>query len=117
MGMKIETKGYNIPRVTITTALTADTKTEVGTLEEYNKFKNLADNSGLFRGFITLGTTPMNGTLLCNPWEDASGKISVTTLGNMGGDEPVVIQGIIEPDVEHNKVYVTMGTFTPAEKS
>ena len=30
MGMKIETKGYNIPKVTITTALTADTKTEQG---------------------------------------------------------------------------------------
>lgn len=117
MGMKIETKGYNIPKVTITTALTADTKTEVGTYEDYLKFKNLTEESGLFRGKITLGTTPLNGTLICNPWEDGSGKISITTLGNMGGDEPIIIQGIIEPAQVSNKVYATVGTFTPAAKS
>ena len=115
--MKIETKGYNIPRVTIGTALTADTKTEVGTVADYDKFAELTDKSGLFRGFITLGAVPLNGTLLCNPWEDGSKKISITTLGNMGGDEPVVIQGVIEVDRDTNKCYATVGTFTPAAKS
>ena len=117
MALKIETKGYNVPRVTIPIALTADTKTEVGTYADYLKFKEMTDLSGLSRGFITLGTTPLNGTLICNPWQDGSGKISITTLGNMGGDEPVVIQGIIEPDADTNKCYATVGTFIPAEKS
>lgn len=116
MAMKIKTDGYNIPRVTITTALTADTKTEVGNYADYDQFKNMTDKSGIFRGFITIGTTPLNGTLVCNPWEDESGKISITTLGNMGGDEPVVIQGLIEVDKATDKCYVTVGTFTPAAK-
>lgn len=119
--MKIETNGYNIPKVTIETALTADTKTEVGTTEDYEKFKVLTDKSGIFRGKIAVttagGSIPMNGTLLCNPWEDGSGKISITTLGNMGGDEPIVIQGVIENDSDTNKCYVTVGLFTPQAKS
>lgn len=115
--MKIENRGYNVPVVVITTALTAGTKTQVGTYEDYTKFAAITNESGLFRGKITLGNVPMNGTLICNPWEDGSGKISITTLGNMGGTEPVVIQGIIEPDADNNKVYATVSTFTPAAKS
>ena len=115
--MTITTNGYNIPRVTIPTALTADTKTEIGTASDYLKFKHLTEESGIFRGFITIGAVPMNGTLICNPWEDGSGKISITTLGNMGGDEPVVVQGVLEVDKDNDKCYVTVGTFTPAAKS
>lgn len=115
--MKFENRGYNIPLVEIETALTAGSKTEVGTYGDYQRFAAITNESGLFRGKITLGSTPMNGTLICNPWADDSGKISITTLGNMGGTEPVVIQGIIEPDADSNKVYATVSTFTPAAKS
>lgn len=115
--MKFENRGYNIPVITIETALTAGSKTEVGTYGDYTRFAAITNESGLFRGKITLGSTPMNGTLICNPWADGSGKISITTLGNMGGTEPVVIQGIIEPDEDNDIVYATVSTFTPAAKS
>ena len=115
--MKFENRGYNIPVVTIEDALTAGTKTEVGTYEDYLRFSSITNESGLFRGKITLGTTPMNGTLICNPWADGSGKISITTMGNMGGSEPIIIQGIIEPDESTNKVYATVSTFTPGAKA
>ena len=115
--MKFENRGYNIPVITIETALTAGSKTEVGTYDDYKRFAAITNESGLFRGKITLGTTPMSGTLICNPWADGSGKISITTLGNMGGTEPVVIQGVIEPDADGGKVYATVSTFTPAAKS
>lgn len=115
--MKFENRGYNIPVITIETALTAGSKTEVGTYGDYTRFAAITNESGLFRGKITLGTTPMDGTLICNPWADGSGKISITTLGNMGGTGPVVIQGIIEPDEDNDIVYATVSTFTPAAES
>lgn len=115
--MEIATKGYNIPFVEIGTALTADTKTEVGTSADYDKFIGMVQRSGIMRGKITLGNIPVNGTLICNPWVGDPTKCSITTLGNMGGDEPIIIQGIIENDATTNKCYVTIGTFTPAAKS
>lgn len=117
MGMIIETRGYNIPLVTISTALTDSTKTEVGKSEDYVFFKNLVERGGIMRGKITLGSTPMDGTLICNPWVGDENKISITTLGNMGGTEPVIIQGIIENDNTSDKVYATVSAFTPAAKS
>ena len=103
--MNIEYGNYNVVKAELGT-VTAGTKTEIGTAEEFNKVANLIENSGVMIVGVTVGETYMHGAVLANHYQDATiNGIDFGGVTNMGYS-PSIIAGSVE--VEDGKCYVTM---------
>ena len=108
--MNIEYGTYNVAKAELGT-VTAGTKTEVGTAEEFNKIANLIEDSGVMIVGVTVGDSHMRGSVLANRFVSAEGIPGIDFGGvtNQYG-VPSIIAGTAE--VEDGKCYVTM-TVTP----
>ena len=104
--MKIERKVYNIAIVSSDVAITAGTKTEVGTEAEFNKIAAVVDRSGLMILKATVGGNAMKGSLLANYYHGgAETGIDFGGVTNMSGT-PLAIAGSLS--LENHKAYVTV---------
>ena len=103
--MVIKNTGYNVLDCNITTSLTHDVKTEIGTKKDFEKILDVACKAGLVRGEMTLDTVKMKGTMILNPYADLSG-IEFFTVSMAGGGTPFVVIGDLT--VETNKLYITV---------
>lgn len=101
--MKINFIGYNIAEVIISAAITAGTKTEIGTSADYKALQETAKRSGIFKVKATIGGTPMQG--VCNANEVTDAFIDFGTVTNMGGT-PSAVAGTVTN--EGGKMYVTL---------
>ncbi len=79
--MYIENRGYNIPKVTVSGALTTGSNV-VGTEKEYNKLRNLVSSSGVFYGEMKLGDDNLKGSMICNVADSGIEMFTITNYGN-----------------------------------
>lgn len=107
----INSFGYNIPVVTIPTALLPDVKTKVGSIEDFNTLLHLSEQSGLIRVSCTLGTVAMNGTMLANPYQNKDGieAFAISAAGE-GITFPYIVHAAIT--LEPDGTYVAISTHT-----
>ena len=101
--MKINFIGYNIAEAIISAAITAGTKTEIGTSADYKALQETAKRSGIFKVKATIGGTPMQG--VCNANHVTDAFIDFGTVTNMGGT-PSAVAGTVTN--EGGKMYVTL---------
>lgn len=104
--MEIRNNGYNVGSVTIDTAITLGTKTEIGTAEDFKKVANLADAGGVIRVHCKVGTMSLDGAVFANHVEN---YIDIGSVTNYEGT-PYVVAGTVELDT--GKMYITL-TMTP----
>lgn len=102
--MLITTKGYNVPTVTIEESLTPSTETVVGTRDDFQKLRDLAENSGLVRFKGKVSGNKMYGTGLANV--DAFDQLELVFTTNYN-DTPVVISVHVE-DAENDQCVATL---------
>lgn len=109
--MLISSFGYNIPVVTIPTALLPNVKTKVGSVEDFNTLLHLSDQSGIIRVICTLGTVAMNGTMIANPYQNKDGieAFAISAAGE-GVTSPYIVHAAIT--LESDGTYVTITTYT-----
>lgn len=89
--MDIKNIGYNIGEITIDTALTDSTKTEVGTKADFDKIANIGRNSGISRINMTLGEVAMSGVCFLNPYKVGTNiRVDVGSVTNFGGSANAV---------------------------
>lgn len=89
--MDIKNIGYNIGEITISTALTDGTKTEVGTKSDFDKIENIGRNSGISRINMTLGGVAMSGVCFLNPYKVGTDiGVDVGSVTNFGGSANAV---------------------------
>ena len=89
--MDIKNIGYNIGEITIDTALTDGTKTEIGTKADFEKIANIGRNSGVSRINMTLGGTAMSGVCFLNPYKVGTDiGVDVCSVTNFGGSANAV---------------------------
>lgn len=100
--MDIKNSGYNFGSVTIDTAITLGTKTEIGTAEDFNKVANLADAAGVIRVHCSADGMSLDGAVFVNHVED---KIDIGSVTNYEGT-PYVIAGTAT--LETGKMYITL---------
>lgn len=103
--MVIRNTGYNVLDCNITTSITHDVKTEIGTKQDFEKLLDVACKAGLVRGEMTLDGVKMKGTLILNPFANLSG-IEFFTLSMAGADTAFVVIGDLT--LESNKLYATI---------
>lgn len=108
--MDISTFGYNIPFVTITPAITVDTKTKVGTIEDFQQLLSMVKASGLIRGQLTLGSQYMDGVMIASPWQYSDG-IEAFTISK-AGESPTPYIVSCEIELEDDGCYVTVSITT-----
>lgn len=102
--MDINNIGYNIGEVTISTALTDSTKTEVGTPEDFAKVMTLAKSGGVIRLKFKISTTAYSVVVGVNPGSTA---IAVGGITDIVGT-PTAVSGTLT--LESSKMYATIGT-------
>lgn len=100
--MDIRNSGYNVGDVTIGTAITLETKTEIGTAEDFKKVATLADAGGVIRVHATVSGMSLNGAVFANHVED---KIDIGSVTNYEGT-PYVVAGTAT--LETGKMYLTI---------
>lgn len=101
--MEIKNIGYNIGEITISTSLTASTKTEVGTKADFDKIANIGRNSGIARINMTLGGVAMSGVCFLNPYKVGTDiGVDVGSVTNFGGSANAVTGTFT---LESNKLY------------
>lgn len=101
--MDIKNIGYNIGEVSISTALTDSTKTEIGTAADFAKLLPLAENGGVVRLNFKISTTEYSVVVGVVPASDA---ITVGGVTDISGS-PVAVTGTIT--LESTKMYATIG--------
>ncbi len=101
--MDIKNIGYNIGEVTISTALTDSTKTEVGTSADFAKVMTLAKSGGVVRLNFKISTTAYSVVVGVNPGSTAIALGGVTDVAG----SPVAISGTLS--LESSKMYATIG--------
>lgn len=101
--MDIKNIGYNIGEVTISTALTDSTKTEIGTAADFAKLLPLAENGGVVRLNFKISTTEYSVVVGIVPGSDT---ITVGGVTDVSGS-PVAITGTLT--LETTKMYATIG--------
>ncbi len=101
--MDIKNIGYNIGEVTISTALTDSTKTEIGTPADFAKVMTLAKSGGVIRVNFKISTTAYSVVVGVNPGSDA---IAVGGVTDVSGS-PVAVTGTLT--LESSKMYATIG--------
>lgn len=104
--MTLTTYGYNIPYVVIDTALTVNTKTKIGTGDDFSTLLNMVNRGGLIRGKLTIGTQVMDGVMIANPWSAGNG-IECYTISMAGAQSPYIFS--LEVTLENGDMYVTPG--------
>ena len=107
--MTLVTYGYNIPYVVIDTALTVNTKTKIGTVEDFSNLLNMVDRGGLIRGKLTIGTQVMDGIMIANPYANHDG-IEAFTISMAGAQSIYIVHAAIV--VETDGCYVTVSIVT-----
>lgn len=101
--MEIKNIGYNIGEVTISTALTDSTKTEIGATADFTKLLSIAENGGVVRLNFKISTTAYSVVVGVNPGSDA---IAIGGVTDVSGS-PVAITGTLT--LESSKMYATIG--------
>ena len=101
--MDIKNIGYNIGEVTIDTALTDSTKTEIGTPADFAKVLAIAENGGVVRLNFKISTTAYSVVVGVVP---GSNTITVGGVTDVSGS-PVAVTGTIT--LETSKMYATIG--------
>lgn len=101
--MDINNIGYNIGEVTISTALTDSTKTEVGTPADFAKVMTLAKSGGVVRLNFKISTTAYSVVVGVNPGSTA---IAIGGVTDVAGS-PVAVTGTLS--LESSKMYATIG--------
>lgn len=101
--MDIRNIGYNIGEVTISTALTDSTKTEIGTPADFAKVLTLAQSGGVVRLNFKISTTAYSVVVGVNP---GSTSIAVGGVTDVSGS-PVAVTGTLT--LESSKMYATIG--------
>jgi len=101
--MEIKNIGYNIGEVSIDTALTDSTKTEIGTPADFAKLLSIAENGGIVRLNFKISTTAYSVVVGVNPGATA---IAVGGVTDVAGS-PVAISGTLS--LESSKMYATIG--------
>ena len=101
--MDIKNIGYNIGEVSISTALTDSTKTEIGTPADFAKVMTLAKSGGVIRLNFKISTTAYSVIVGVNPGSDVIALGGVTDVSG----SPVAITGTIT--LESSKMYATIG--------
>lgn len=100
--MDIKNIGYNIGEVSIDTALTDSTKTEIGTPADFAKLLPLAENGGVIRLNFKISTTEYSVVVGVVPGSDT---ITVGGVTDVSGS-PVAVSGTIT--LETSKMYATI---------
>lgn len=107
--MKISRNEYNVPRIEAG-AVTANTKTKIGTKVDFDKIASMVERSGLMIVSVTLSGNAMKGSVLANHYEDDNANgIDFGGVTNYGYS-PNIISGSLE--LEDDGCYVTI-TVTP----
>lgn len=88
--MEIKNIGYNINVVSIDTKLTSGTAAEVGTLDEFKKLVNAAENSGVARVNVNIGAADVSFMTFLNV--DDTDEVSVGAVITTS-DGPSVVSG------------------------
>lgn len=101
--MDIKNIGYNIGEVSISTALTDSTKTEIGTPADFAKVLTLAESGGVIRLNFKISTTAYSVVVGVTPGSTA---IVVGGVTDVSGS-PVAISGTLT--LESSKMYATIG--------
>ena len=101
--MEIKNIGYNIGEVSIDTALTDSTKTEIGTPADFAKVLAIAENGGVVRLSFKISTTAYSVVVGVVPGADT---ITVGGVTDVSGS-PVAVTGTIS--LETSKMYATIG--------
>ena len=101
--MDIRNIGYNIGEVSISTALTDSTKTEIGTPADFAKVLTLAESGGVIRLNFKISTTAYSVVVGVNPGATA---IAVGGVTDVSGS-PVAVTGTLT--LESSKMYATIG--------
>lgn len=100
--MVIKNNGYNIGNIVIDTAITLDTKTEIGNADDFQKVANLADMGGVVRVHCKVSGMSLDGAVFVNHVDD---KIDIGSVTNYEGN-PYVISGTAT--LESEKMYLTV---------
>ena len=101
--MEIKNIGYNIGEVSISTALTDSTKTEIGTPADFAKVLAIAENGGVVRLNFKISTTAYSVVVGVVPGSDV---VTVGGVTDVSGS-PVAVTGTIT--LETSKMYATIG--------
>lgn len=105
--MTINFIDYNIAEAIVSAAITAGTKTEIGTSADYKALQETAKRSGIFKVKATIGGVSMQG--VCNANEVNDNFIDFGTVTNMSGT-PSAVAGTVTN--EGGKMYVTLTVTT-----
>ena len=100
--MDIKNIGYNIGEVSIDTALTDSTKTEIGTPVDFAKVLAIAENGGVVRLSFKISTTSYSVVVGVVPGDNT---ITVGGVTDVSGS-PVAVSGTIT--LETSKMYATI---------
>lgn len=101
--MDIKNIGYNVGEISISTALTDSTKTEIGTSADFAKVLSIAQNGGVARLNFKISTTAYSVVVSLNPGSDT---IAIGGVTSISGD-PTAVSGTIT--LESSKMYATIG--------
>lgn len=109
--MVISSMGYNIANIVIPNAITLNTKTRVGTLEQFYQLLTLVSASGVLRVQCTIGSVYMDGAMLANPYQDKDG-IECFAISMANAEAPYIVAAQIV--TEEDGMYVTVSITTLA---
>lgn len=76
--MNIMHRSYNIPIVNVSGSVSTGINT-IGTAAQYHNLRAVVENSGMFMGVMTMGSSVLKGTMTCNI---ADGGIEAYTITN-----------------------------------
>lgn len=109
--MTISSMGYNIASIVIPDNITVNTKTKVGTLEQFHQLLSLVDASGVCRVKCRIGSVFMDGAMLSNPYEEKDG-IECFAISMANAEAPYIVAAQIV--AEEDGMYVTVSITTLA---
>lgn len=102
--MKVLKKIYNVMLLDVGEITSGEAKV-IGTNQDYEELKKIANKSGLIRVQAVMSDLPICGTGLVNPWM-LDDKLEVTFLTNAGYTLQAIV-ATIEPSDDGMKVTVT----------
>lgn len=109
--MNISSYGYNIASIVIPSDITVNTKTKVGTLEQFKQLLSLVDASGVCRVKCRIGSVYMDGAMLANPYQEKDG-IECFAISMANAEAPYIVAAQIV--TEEDGMYVTVSITTLA---
>ena len=109
--MVISSFGYNVPNVNIPDAITVNTKTKVGTIEQFKQLLAMITVSGIVRVQCRVGTVYMDGAMIANPYEEKDG-IECFTISMANAQNPYILSAQIVLEDDGMYVTITITTLT-----